>query len=134
MSAPATLPSFVYKILPATSPYMGTPTPIPSSWDFQKPESDLKDGFVHLSTRSQLPGTLARFFATDASVQLLKVDYPRMSTWKIVKWEQASNGDSYAHLYGTLTGEIVTDIKLVARAEGWDIVCKQLEESGWLQN
>ena len=134
MSAPSPLPKFVYKILPATSVYFGCPIPIPSDWEFPKPEADLKDGFVHLSTRCQLPSTLKRFFASDASVQLLKVDYPRMSTWKIVEWEKASNGDSYAHLYGTLTGEIVTDIKVVSREEGWESICKKLEEIGWLQN
>ena len=105
---------------------------MPSDWSFPQTEVDAKDGFVHLSTLRQLPGTLSRFFTSDDTVQLLKVDYERMSTWKIVKWEKASNGDSYAHLYGALTGDIVRELKVVGRSDSWENLCKQLEESGWL--
>lgn len=139
--AGSALPKHVYKILPNTSPYQGTPIPIPSSHEFPRTELDLKDGFVHLSTKAQLHNTLARFYSADAVVQLLKVDYGRMSAFKKVQWDLAGNGEYYPHLYGTLTGEEVVDLKLVANPpksgeekdeDGWAEGVKLLEEQGWL--
>lgn len=94
---------------------------------------DLDDGFMHFSTKTQLPGTLSRFFGNDEYVQLLKVDYGRMSAFKRVQWDQASNGDYYPHLYGTLTGDLVVDLKLTARGNGWPEATKALEEERWLE-
>lgn len=137
MSAPSPLPSYVYKILPNTSVYQGAPVPIPASYEFPKPQADLDDGFVHLSTLAQLPSTLQRFFGDEKTVQLLKVDYARMATWKTVKWEKASNGDSYAHLYAVLTGEFVREVKIAGKGDGekgWEATVKKLEVEGWLEN
>ena len=146
MSAPSPIPTYVYKILPNTSPYTGTPIPIPSSWEFPKTQTDLTDGFVHMSTLSQLPSTLTRFYSSQddltKGVQLLKVDYARLSAWKTVKWEKSrSNGESYPHLYGTLTGEFVRDLKVVKRkedkgdekGESWEDVVDRLKKDGWLE-
>ncbi|KAL5514564.1 hypothetical protein ACEPAG_1880 [Sanghuangporus baumii] len=147
MSAPSPLPTYIYKILPNTSPYTGTPIPIPSSWEFPKTQMDLGDGFVHLSTVRQLPSTLTRFYSTkedlEKGVQLLKVDYGRLSAWKILKWEKSrSNGESYPHLYGALTGESVRDLRLVKRTgkkgdekgESWEDVVERLKNEGWLED
>ena len=38
---------------------------------FEGSEHDLRDGFVHLSTASQAPGTAARHFAEDGNLWLL---------------------------------------------------------------
>lgn len=134
MAAPNPLPNFVYKILPNTPVYQGTPVPVPADWEFPQTEVDADDGFVHMSTASQLPGTLSRFFATDETVQLLKIDYKRMSAFKVVKWDQASNGDSFPHLYARLTGEFVRDLKLAGKGSGWQDSVAQLKDKGWLEN
>ncbi|THH05788.1 hypothetical protein EW145_g4549 [Phellinidium pouzarii] len=134
MTAPKTLLNYVYKILPNSPVYQGVPIPIPSSWDFPQTEVDLNDGFAHLSTREQLLGTLSRFFNEDISVQLLKVDYPRMSASKIVKWEIASNGAAFPHLYARLTGEFVKDLKIVNQEDSWKGTVKKLEEQSWLED
>ncbi|KAL5478578.1 hypothetical protein ACEPAI_2762 [Sanghuangporus weigelae] len=147
MSALSQLPMYIYKILPNSSPYTGTPIPIPSSWEFPKTQTDLDDGFVHLSTLHQLPSTLTRFYSAkedlEKGVQVLKVDYGRLSVWKIVKWEKSrSNGESYPHLYGMLTGEFIRDLRLVKRAEekgdekgeSWEDVVERLKSEGWLED
>jgi len=137
MSAPTQLPNYVYKILPNTSFYQGIPIPVPASFEIKQTEVDARDGFVHMSTVAQLGGTLNRFFSTpeDEVVQLLKVDYKRLSAFKVVKWEKASNGDSFPHLYATLVGEYVRDVKLVARGvHGWEDALGKLVEDGWLAN
>ena len=134
MSAPSPLPNYVYKILPNTSVYQGIPIPVPSDWQFPQTESDAQDGFVHLSTLKQLPGTLGRFYGSDDTVQLIKVDYKRLSSFKKVKWEQASSGGVFPHLYGMLEGAYVTALKVVARGSGWEDTVTQLAESGWLED
>ena len=131
---PNPLPNHVYKILPNTSIYQGCPIPVPSSWEFPQTEVDARDGYVHLSTSEQLPGTLSRFYGSDDTVQLIKVDYKRLSSFKIVKWEQASSGGVYPHLYAILEGGYVIGLKVVARGNSWDDTTKDLREKGWLED
>ncbi|KZS88807.1 hypothetical protein SISNIDRAFT_459422 [Sistotremastrum niveocremeum HHB9708] len=142
-SAPSPLPKFIYKILPNTSRFQGTPTPIPSGWTFPSTALDANDGFIHLSTLSQLLGTLNRFFAPetedgkDGTVLLVKVDLERLSAWKIVKWEKSGSGGVFPHLYGAdLEGEYVRGLKIVERGEGekgWDVAVEVLKKDGWLE-
>ena len=47
-----------------------------------------------MSTAAQLAGTLNRFFKDDPKVVLLKMDYSRLSGFKIVKWEPSGSGES----------------------------------------
>ena len=134
MSAPSPLPNYVYKIFPNTSPYQGTPIPVPSDWEFPQTEVDARDGFVHMSTLQQLPNTLTRFYGSDETVQLLKVEFKRLSSFKIVKWEKASNGDSFPHLYARLTGDFVLDLKLVGKDGDWKSTVEKLKDEQWLEN
>ena len=126
--------NYVYKILPNTSPFQGIANPVPASEIIPRTQVDLDDGFIHLSTSTQLPNTLSRFFASDDTVQLLKIDYKRLSSFKTVKWEKASNGDTFPHLYGQLEGEFVRELKLVAKGGGWDDTCKALEEEHFIED
>ena len=133
MSAPSPLPDYIYKILPNTSVYQGIPVPVPAGWEIPQTDVDSKDGFIHFSTRTQLPGTLNRFFSSDETVQLLKIDYKRLSSFKVVKWEKASNGDSFPHLYAQLEGEYVRDLILTGKGTGWDSTVDDLIKKGWLE-
>jgi uncharacterized protein (DUF952 family) len=137
MTGPAITPNYIYKILPNTSFFQGIPVPVPESFEIKPTEVDVKDGFVHMSTVAQLGGTLNRFFSSkgDSIIQLLKVEYRKLSAAKVVKWEKASDGNSFPHLYGTLVGEYVRDIRLIARGvHGWEHTMSKLSEEGWLEN
>jgi uncharacterized protein (DUF952 family) len=57
--------------------------------------SAVQDGYFHLSTPSQVLGTLDRFFADVPAVTLLRIDYGRLSGFKTVKWEQAGSGGKF---------------------------------------
>lgn len=114
------------------------------SHNFVLPPLDEKDGYVHLSTLSQLPGTLNRFFGSHTSVVLLKLDYNRLSGFHVVKWEQTSSGVAFPHLYGGqgIEGEMVESFKQVDRmnaagekssAQSWDDSLESLKKEGWLQ-
>ena len=66
MAAPT--PTYLYKILP-TPP----PSPLPS----RLPLSDLdrSDGYIHLSTATQVPGTADKWFNDYEELWLLKIRY-----------------------------------------------------------
>ncbi|GAA5974695.1 hypothetical protein JCM11641_007227 [Rhodosporidiobolus odoratus] len=132
-------PGYVYKIVPHSSvnPRYTFPVPIPAGHTFVLSELDAKDGYIHLSTTHQLPRTLNRFFANDPKVVLLKMDYGRLSSWKVVKWEKISSGDVFPHLYAQLEGENVESFLDLTREEGesnWDGALERAREKGWLQD
>ena len=60
---------------------------------------DVADGYVHLSTRAQLPETAARHFAGKGRVKLLKFDSVALPP---LKWEPSRGGDLFPHLYAPL--------------------------------
>jgi uncharacterized protein (DUF952 family) len=61
--------------------------------------ADRRDGFIHLSTSAQLPGTLTRHFADADNLMLVAVDTDAMGEG--LKWETSSS-DTFPHLYGEL--------------------------------
>ena len=66
---------------------------------------DLRDGFIHLSTAAQLPGTLARHFSGKdgrglADLVLVALDAAQLGA--ALKWEPARDGARFPHLYGPL--------------------------------
>ncbi|GAA6056541.1 hypothetical protein JCM3770_006869 [Rhodotorula araucariae] len=131
--------TYVYKIVPHSSvnPRYTFPIPIPASHTFVLSELDAKDGFLHMSTASQLAGTLNRFFRNDPKVVLLKMDYKRLSGWKVVKWEPSGSGEIFPHLYGQLEGENVEAHLDLVKQDGeatWDAALARARQDQWLQD
>jgi uncharacterized protein (DUF952 family) len=62
---------------------------------------DRRDGYIHLSAAHQLPGTLARFFASQTDLVLIAFDATALG--EELKWEPSPSGELYPHLYGTLS-------------------------------
>lgn len=83
MSGPTPTPQYLYKIVPSNTP---PPTPLPLALPLSP--LDKKDGFIHLSTSSQLLTTLSRFFSSDESVLLLRIPYS--ITGEFIVWETVS--------------------------------------------
>ena len=83
----------IYKICPAPAwreaeragVYRGSP-------------DDARDGFIHLSTATQLPGTLAKHFAGQSDLFFIAVDADALGA--ALKWEPSRGGDLFPHLYG----------------------------------
>ena len=61
---------------------------------------DLADGYVHLSTEAQLPGTLAKHFAGAQNLQLLACDPAALLP--DLRWEPSRGGAMFPHLYRKL--------------------------------
>jgi uncharacterized protein (DUF952 family) len=63
-------------------------------------DHDRRDGFIHFSTISQLPGTLAKHFAGRDDLLLIAVDADALGA--ALRWEPARDGDLFPHFYGEL--------------------------------
>lgn len=59
-----------------------------------------RDGFIHMSTAAQLPGTLARFFAGRGDLVLLAAETAALAP--ALHWEDAPGAGTFPHYYGTL--------------------------------
>lgn len=62
--------------------------------------ADLEEGFIHLSTADQIDRVAQKHYSDVADTHLVAVDLDTLG--KGVKWEKASNGQMYPHLYGVL--------------------------------
>lgn len=61
---------------------------------------DLRDRYMHFSTRAQLPGTLAKHFAGRSDLVLVEVDAGRLG--EALRWGASRGGELFPHLYGEL--------------------------------
>lgn len=61
---------------------------------------DLRDGFIHFSTREQLGETARKHFA--GRTDLLLIAVPAPSLGNALKWEPSRGGALFPHLYAVL--------------------------------
>ena len=67
---------------------------------FRGSADDLRDGFIHLSTRAQLPGTLAKHFRGKHDLVLIQFETSVLGD--ALRWEVARDGAEFPHLYAEL--------------------------------
>lgn len=77
---------------------------------------DLADGFIHLSTESQLDETVAKHFAGVDRLHIAAVDLEALGA--AVKWETSRGGALFPHIYGTLPLSAVIAYGPLDRDEG----------------
>lgn len=65
------------------------------------------DGFIHFSTREQLPGTLARFFAGRDDLILLECETAQLAP--ALRWERMGE-DIFPHYYAPLRLELARNL------------------------
>ncbi len=67
---------------------------------------DKRDGFLHFSTRAQLPETLRRHYADQNDLVLVAVEAEALGD--ALKWEYApKRGEDFPHLYASLPKQSV---------------------------
>lgn len=95
-ASPAPADAVVFKICPRAdwvrARALGLLAPSPD---------DARDGYVHLSRRSQLGGTLERHFRGRDDLVLLAVRIDRLPE-RAMRWETSRGGELFPHLYDTL--------------------------------
>lgn len=78
---------------------------------------DLRDGFIHFSTASQLEGTVCKHYTGQTDLMLLAIDADSLG--ESLKWEPSRGGDLFPHLYGPLPiSTVVSAQDLATSPEG----------------
>jgi uncharacterized protein (DUF952 family) len=70
-----------------------------------------REGFIHLSTEAQVPGTLRRFFAGQTGLVLLVIAPDRLAALGTEVRFEAADGDAFPHLYGPLALDAVVEVR-----------------------
>ena len=104
--------SKIYKICPA------------SAWreaerrgTYRGSEDDLRDGFIHFSTASQVAETARKHYFGQTGLFLIAVEAELLGT--ALRWEPSRGGDLFPHLYGELDlGAVTAVLDLRARSDG----------------
>ncbi|KAM0552570.1 hypothetical protein ACHAPJ_007899 [Fusarium lateritium] len=111
-------PKYIYKIVPSAPE-----DPFPK----EHPLSDLdrNDGFIHLSTSTQVPKTADLFFTKASSLWVIKLEFTQFGG--SIKWE-----GGFPHLYGNFGANNVETVEKFAREESqtWGEV---MAKSEWLK-
>lgn len=71
-------------------------------------KDDLRDGFIHLSTKSQVSTTLLRHFA--GQHDLLLISFDATSLGEALRFEVSRDGQQFPHLYGPLDPSLAMDV------------------------
>ncbi len=58
---------------------------------------DLRDGFIHLSTKEQLDGVIERFFSGKRPLYMAEFSGPEFL--RRLTWEASASNEIYPHLY-----------------------------------
>lgn len=77
---------------------------------------DKADGFIHMSTHSQMQETLDKHYTSGKDVIVAEIDLARLNA---VKWEVSRGGAKFPHQYGELTIEdVMSSVTLCADVNG----------------
>lgn len=80
------------------------------------PRSLEAEGYVHCSTRDQLPGTLARHFAGAGDLVLLVLDSAAVGD---LRWEESVPGEApFPHVYDAIPVAAVRSVEQVTAPGG----------------
>ncbi|MGQ0456097.1 MAG: DUF952 domain-containing protein [Hyphomicrobium sp.] len=79
------------------------------SGSFSGSSDDVRDGFVHLSTADQLPGTLARHFRGRRDLVLVALRAAALGD--ALRWEPSRNDRLFPHLYAALPTALALWVK-----------------------
>lgn len=64
-----------------------------------------EEGFIHLSTKKQVENTLKRYYADKKGLVLLQIEAEKVA--EILKYELATNGELFPHIYGPIPIEAI---------------------------
>lgn len=67
------------------------------------------EGFIHLSQKEQVDGTLSRYYQNVPDLLLLHVDTDKLMPE--LRYEPSTNDDLFPHLYGPLNKEAIVVIE-----------------------
>ena len=78
---------------------------------------DIRDGFIHFSTASQVAGTAKKHFFGRTGLFLIEVDADALGP--ALRWERSRDDELFPHLYGELDlGAVLGVLGMAARSDG----------------
>jgi uncharacterized protein (DUF952 family) len=78
---------------------------------------DIRDGFIHFSSSSQVAKTAEKHFLGQTGLFLIEVDVDALGD--ALRWEASRNDELFPHLYGELDLGAVTAVReMRARSDG----------------
>ena len=84
--------------------------------EFVGTKKDIEDGFIHFSEKTQVQGTLNKYFSKKEDLILLKIETINLDN---LVWEQASDGNMFPHLYTTLNiSSVSNEYDIVLNKDG----------------
>ena len=101
----------IYKIMPQTDWAAALAAGV-----YTGSADDIRDGFIHFSTREQVPGTLAMHFASQQDLVLVAVDPAKLGSALI--WEPSRGGALFPHFYGDLPAEAAVSVDAISGSTG----------------
>jgi uncharacterized protein (DUF952 family) len=81
---------------------------------FRGSPADAADGYIHLSSASQVAATLDKHFSGVDGLALAAVDLSRLGD--TVRWEASRDGQLFPHIYGLLAIEAVLSVAPLERS------------------
>ncbi|PZO01672.1 MAG: DUF952 domain-containing protein [Alphaproteobacteria bacterium] len=73
---------------------------------------DRADGFIHLSTAGQLPGTASKHYADRQDLRLVEVDLAAVGD--TLRWDPSRGGALFPHVHGDLPLSAVRSVRGLA--------------------
>lgn len=92
---------------------------LPAHWSRFGPDESYRsetfdeEGFIHLSTESQVPGVLQRYYRGVPRLLKLHVDEGKLTSE--LKHEPSTGGELFPHLYGPLNREAVVGVEEITQ-------------------
>ncbi len=78
---------------------------------------DIVDGYIHLSTASQVSGTVDKHFAGRTDLIIAAIDLKALGAK--IRWETSRGNALFPHLYGRLeAAHVIAAIPLVRQPDG----------------
>ncbi len=85
---------------------------------FRGSADDIRDGFIHFSTATQVEGTARKHFVGQPGLLLIAIDADGLG--EALRWEISRGGELFPHLYGELDlRHVTTVLDMPARADGY---------------
>jgi uncharacterized protein (DUF952 family) len=106
----------IYKICPASAWRKAERQGV-----FRGSPDDLRDGFIHFSTASQVTETARKHFSGQAGLFLIAVDAGALG--EALRWERSRNDELFPHLYGDLDlGAVTAVLSMPRRSDGSHVI------------
>ncbi len=74
-----------------------------------EPNAFPKEGFIHCSTKEQVPGVLQRYYAGVKNLILLHIDESKLKA--LLKFEKATNGELFPHVFGPINKDAIVTVE-----------------------